>query len=174
MNAAGRLGLRAIAALGLLAALLIGVSVPWGRMAPLGHWPGEALADDSGLTDPFLGQPDAIAEGDELYHSKCIGCHGLKGGRGPNLFATKLTDDQFLEVVINGRQGTLMPAWGFRLSPDDVWKIHASSGRIPTGSASELRRLNPRDTSSSRRKPGSRVARGLPVALDPGFRRGDR
>ena len=132
MNAAGRLGLRAIAALGLLAAFLA-LFVPWGWMAPLGHWPGEALADDSGLTDPFLGQADAIAEGDELYHSKCIGCHGLKGGRGPNLFATKLTDDQFLEVVINGRQGTLMPAWGFRLSPDDVWKIHTFLKAHPDG-----------------------------------------
>ena len=132
MNAAGRLGLRAIAALGLLAAFLA-LFAPWGRMAPLGHWPSEALADDSGLTDPFLGQADAIAEGDELYHSKCIGCHGLKGGRGPNLFATKLTDDQFLEVVINGRQGTLMPAWGFRLSPDDVWKIHAFLKAHPEG-----------------------------------------
>ena len=132
MNAAGRLGLRAIAALGLLAAFLA-LFVLWGRMAPLGQWSGEALADDSGLTDPFLGQADAIAEGDDLYHSKCIGCHGLKGGRGPNLFATKLTDDQFLEVVINGRQGTLMPAWGFRLSPDDVWKIHAFLKAHPDG-----------------------------------------
>lgn len=136
MNATGRLGLRAIAALGLLAAFLalfVPLFVPWGRMVPLGHWPGEARADDSGLTDPFLGHPDAIAEGDDLYHSKCIGCHGLKGGRGPNLFATKLTDDQFLEVVINGRQGTLMPAWGFRLSPDDVWKIHAFLKAHPEG-----------------------------------------
>ena len=128
MRAAGRLGLSTVTALGFLAAFLAG-----GRIASLDHSPAEAFADDSGLTDPFLGQPDAIAEGDDLYHSKCIGCHGLKGGRGPNLFATKLTDDQFLEVVINGRQGTLMPAWGFRLSPDDVWKIHAFLRAHPDG-----------------------------------------
>jgi mono/diheme cytochrome c family protein len=128
MRAAGRLGLSIVAALGFLAAFLA-----VGRIASPGHSPGEALADDSGLTDPFLGQADAISEGDDLYHSKCIGCHGLKGGRGPNLFATKLTDDQFLEVVINGRQGTLMPAWGFRLSPDDVWKIHAFLKAHPDG-----------------------------------------
>ena len=38
---------------------------------------------------------------------------------------TKLTDEQFLETVINGRQGTQMPAFGLRLSPDEVWQVHA-------------------------------------------------
>ena len=47
------------------------------------------------------------------------------GGRGPNLFATKLSDEQFLETVINGRKGTQMPAFGLRLSPDEVWQVHA-------------------------------------------------
>ena len=32
------------------------------------------LADD-GLTDPFLGQPDAIAAGRVTYASKCYVCH---------------------------------------------------------------------------------------------------
>jgi mono/diheme cytochrome c family protein len=121
VNAVGKRGRRALVALGLLAAFLAG-----GRAASL------ALAADE-VMDPYLGQPDAIAEGDDLYHSKCIICHGLKGGRGPNLFASQLTDDQFLEVVINGRKGTLMPAWGFRLSPDDVWKIHAFLKAHPNG-----------------------------------------
>ena len=129
MNAAGRLGRCAGLALALLAAFLVG-----DRIVALDSSPVDALAD-SDLTDPYLGQPDAIAEGDDLYHSHCIICHGLKGGRGPNIFATQLTDDQFLEVVINGRKGTQMPAWGFRLSPDDVWKIRASR-RIPRASAS--------------------------------------
>ncbi len=90
------------------------------------------MAEDA-VTDPYLGQPDAIAEGDDIYHSKCIICHGLKGGRGPNLFASRLSDEEFLEVVINGRKGTLMPAWGFRLSPDDVWKVHAFLKAHPNG-----------------------------------------
>jgi mono/diheme cytochrome c family protein len=44
---------------------------------------------------------------------------------GPNLFATKLSDQRFLETVIQGRKGTQMPAFGLRLSPDEVWQIHA-------------------------------------------------
>jgi mono/diheme cytochrome c family protein len=77
------------------------------------------------LSDPFLGQPDAIAAGRIIYASKCYVCHHSAGARGPNLFATKLTDEQFLEVVINGRKGTQMPAFGLRLSPDEVWQVHA-------------------------------------------------
>ena len=127
MNAVGRLGRCTGLALGLLAAFLFGE-----RIVALDRSPVDALAD-SDLTDPYLGQPDAIAEGDDLYHSHCIICHGLKGGRGPNIFATQLTDDQFLEVVINGRKGTQMPAWGFRLSPDDVWKIRAFLKANPQG-----------------------------------------
>jgi hypothetical protein len=45
--------------------------------------------------------------------------------RGPNLFATKLSDQRFLETVIQGRKGTQMPAFGLRLSLDEVWQIHA-------------------------------------------------
>ena len=127
MNAAGRLGRCAGLALSLLAAFLIGE-----RIVSLDRSPIDALADND-LTDPYLGQPAAIDEGDDLYHSHCIICHGLKGGRGPNIFATQLTDEQFLETVINGRKGTQMPAWGFRLSPDDVWKIRAFLKAHPEG-----------------------------------------
>ena len=85
----------------------------------------KAVADDEELTNPFLGQPEAIEEGLQIYRSKCYICHLSKGGRGPNLFATKISDEKFLETVINGRKGTQMPAFGLRMSPDDVWKVHA-------------------------------------------------
>ena len=100
-------------ALAILAVLPLGVfAVPSGR------------ADD-GLTDPYLGQPEAIDEGLQIYRSKCYICHHSSGARGPNLFKTKLSDEKFLETVINGRKGTQMPAFGLRLSPDEVWKVHA-------------------------------------------------
>ncbi len=80
---------------------------------------------DEGLTDPYLGQPEAIDEGLQIYRSKCYVCHHSSGARGPNLFKTRLSDEQFLETVINGRKGTQMPAFGLRLSPDEVLKVHA-------------------------------------------------
>jgi mono/diheme cytochrome c family protein len=86
---------------------------------------GRGLADDDELKDPFLGQADAIAAGRVTYAGKCYVCHHSAGARGPNLFATKLSDQRFLETVIQGRSGTQMPAFGLRLSPDEVWQIHA-------------------------------------------------
>ncbi len=94
--------------------------------AALWSWPNTTGSQaDEKLTNPFLGQSQAIDEGRWIYRSKCVVCHGKAGARGPNLFATKLSDEGFLETVINGRKGTLMPAFGLRLSPDDVWMVHA-------------------------------------------------
>ena len=78
-----------------------------------------------GLVNPLLGDQAAIQQGRRIYRGKCIICHQQTGGRAKNLFRTKLTDEEFLDVVINGREGTLMPAFGYRMGPDDVWKVHA-------------------------------------------------
>jgi mono/diheme cytochrome c family protein len=101
-------------------------------LAVLTIGPAIAHADDAPV-DPFLGQPAAIEEGQQQYRAKCIICHGKAGGRGPNLFATKLRDDQFLATVMSGRPGTLMPAFGLRLAPDDIWKILAFLKAHPGG-----------------------------------------
>ena len=82
-----------------------------------------ASADDAATTDPYLGNQQAIAEGKQLYRSHCFICHLHEGGRGPNLFASQLSDAQFLETVLDGRG--LMPAWDGKLSKDDVWRIRA-------------------------------------------------
>ena len=78
-----------------------------------------------GMADPFLGQPDAIAAGRDIYASKCYVCHHSAGGRGPNLFSSKLNDERFFDTVAHGRKGTQMPAFGQRLSPDEIWQLHA-------------------------------------------------
>lgn len=77
------------------------------------------------LVNSVLGDPVAIAEGRRLYGTRCVLCHGSAGGRGPNLFASSLSDEQFLETVISGRKGTQMPAFGFRMSSDEAWQIYA-------------------------------------------------
>ena len=84
-----------------------------------------APAEEAGLRNPLLGDPQAITQGRDLYRRRCVICHGHRGGRGPNLFATTLSDEQFLETVINGRKGAQMPAFGLRMSPDEVWQVHA-------------------------------------------------
>jgi mono/diheme cytochrome c family protein len=71
----------------------------------------------------LLGQKDAIEQGRKIYRSRCYICHLSNGGRGPNLFQSKLSDYKFLETATNGRR--TMPAFGTILMPDEIWAVHA-------------------------------------------------
>ena len=77
------------------------------------------------MSNPLLGDPAAIEAGRKTYRQRCYICHLSHGGRGPNLFASKLTDEKFLLTVINGRKGATMPAFGLQMTPDEVWEVHA-------------------------------------------------
>jgi mono/diheme cytochrome c family protein len=105
-----------------LAAGLIVVLLALAMPAPL----ADAQEDDEGLTNPFLDDPAAIEEGERIFRSRCTGCH-WSPLRAPVLFQTELGDEKFLETVISGRHGSRgnMPPFGYVLSPDDVWKVHA-------------------------------------------------
>lgn len=103
-------------AVGLLAAALFGVAAALSG--------GPVRAQDE-LTNPLLGDPEAIEAGENLFRRRCVGCHWAPK-RGPNLFESEISDEKFLEVVINGRKRSLtMPPFGYVLSPDEVWQIHA-------------------------------------------------
>jgi mono/diheme cytochrome c family protein len=97
------------------------------RLAALliGSWPVAVASAEEGLTNPVLGQAEAISAGRDIYQRKCLVCHQSSGARGPNIFATKLSDHHFVETVINGRKGTQMPAFGHRLSLEEIWQVHA-------------------------------------------------
>jgi mono/diheme cytochrome c family protein len=86
----------------------------------------EVAGQTDELTNPLLGDPEAIEEGERIFRSRCTGCH-WSPLRAPVLFQTELSDEKFLETVIAGRQGNRgnMPPFGYVLSPDDVWKVHA-------------------------------------------------
>jgi mono/diheme cytochrome c family protein len=86
----------------------------------------EVAGQTDELTNPLLGDPAAIEEGERIFRSRCTGCH-WSPLRAPVLFQTDLSDEKFLEAVIAGRQGNRgnMPPFGYVLSPDDVWKVHA-------------------------------------------------
>ena len=94
-------------------------------LPPAVTWHRSGSADEA--ADRSVPRPARRHRGraSDTYRSKCYVCHHSAGGRGPNLFATKLSDERFLETVINGRKGTQMPAFGLRLSPDEVWQVHA-------------------------------------------------
>jgi mono/diheme cytochrome c family protein len=85
-----------------------------------------AAAQDDALTNPYLDDSASIEAGERIFRRRCTGCH-WSPLRAPALFHTELGDEKFLETVINGRKGSrgTMPPFGYVLSPDEVWQIHA-------------------------------------------------
>jgi cytochrome c oxidase cbb3-type subunit 3 len=87
---------------------------------------------------PALAQPagqDTITQGKAVYDKNCTACHGADAGAGDrapaivNASATSLrgerSDAQLLAIIRGGIPGTAMPAWGTRLSNDEILKLGA-------------------------------------------------
>lgn len=60
----------------------------------------------------------------------CVGCHGADatGGVGPNLTTAEMKakdDNYYRQVISNGVTGTSMPAWGGRLTDQDIEDVIA-------------------------------------------------
>lgn len=82
-----------------------------------------ACASGSVPSDPTL------AKGQEIFNKNCAACHGTGGGggTGPRLIgiADRMTEQQEIDKITNGVGGTAMPAWGGRLSADDIAAVAA-------------------------------------------------
>jgi len=112
-------------------ALLIGL------VLPLAILPTQAQrrAAAAGPSNPFAGNSQAIAQGEQAYNQNCTSCHGPNGGAGeigPEIIHNlsvplrgELNDNQILDVIRNGAPGTVMPAWKGKLLDDDILKIGA-------------------------------------------------
>ena len=75
---------------------------------------------------PSQTTPSAISA-DELYTVRCIACHGVnrEGVSGLGLPLTpeslaELSDDEVRDTILNGRSGTVMPAFEGTLSQDEI------------------------------------------------------
>lgn len=77
--------------------------------------------------DPLLGNKAAINAGEAIYARRCMVCHGQRGGRGPDIFGTTLSNSKFLATVMNGKSGSRgqMPAWSGTLTKKQVWEVEA-------------------------------------------------
>jgi len=78
---------------------------------------------------PAMGDPKAIAAGQKLYATSCVGCHGVtgQGGRGPNLRQRgvwhPLDDDALFTTIKRGVPGADMP--GTNLPDEQIWQVAA-------------------------------------------------
>jgi mono/diheme cytochrome c family protein len=76
--------------------------------------------------EPAGGDPGQGA----VVFQNCAGCHGenATGGIGPSLVSAEMKakgDAYYRQVITNGVTGTAMPAWGGRLSDQDIEDVIA-------------------------------------------------
>jgi putative heme-binding domain-containing protein len=115
----------------LIKLLLIGLLLPLTVLSAQ----SQRRAGPSVPANPFAGNSQAIAQGEQSYNQNCTSCHGPNGGAGEigpeivhNLSVPlrgELDDNQILDVIRNGAPGTAMPAWKGKLAEDDILKIGA-------------------------------------------------
>jgi putative heme-binding domain-containing protein len=115
----------------LITVLLIGLVVPL-AILPV---QAQRRGPPAGPPNPFAGNSQAIAQGEQIYNQNCTSCHGPNGGAGeigPEIIHNlsvplrgELNDNQILEVIRDGAPGTAMPAWKGKLADDDILKIGA-------------------------------------------------
>ncbi len=76
------------------------------------------------VSNPFPGQTEAIAAGENQYDQQCAACHGdkLEGGIGPALVDTGLPDDELYRYIVNGNPEGGMPGFS-SLGSKKLWQI---------------------------------------------------
>jgi cytochrome c oxidase subunit 2 len=79
------------------------------------------------LTTKEWTQEELIARGDKVYHTTCAACHQAEGQGLPPMFpalkGSKIATGSkagHLEIVLNGKPGTAMAAFGKQLSEVDI------------------------------------------------------
>ena len=88
-----------------------------------------------------------VALGAQVYQQNCVTCHGKKGEGVTgtalgNAAMLALTPDQFLRhAIVEGRQGTPMPAFGKVLSESDIDNVTAFLRSRSTGWSTATRAL---------------------------------
>ena len=76
--------------------------------------------------------PEMIADGQQLFNIACKSCHGVDGYGSPmapalnnQIFLEQTPDAAIYQIIAGGVSGTLMPAWGNRLSDYDLQSLVA-------------------------------------------------
>ena len=94
-------------------------------------------------TNPFSGNPAAVAAGRNSFNGVCAACHGQDGAgteRGPNLGA-RLThgddDYEIFQTIQKGVNGTQMPSFA-TLPPEETWRLVTFIKNLQSGGPSAV------------------------------------
>ena len=103
--------------------------------AEAGEQAGAEAGDQAGaeilpLNNPFEGDQDAISEGESLYQTNCVFCHGeagvgdtFPGADAFDIDQSAWSDAHLFDVLTNGIPGTSMGAYKDTLTEDERWKV---------------------------------------------------
>ena len=75
---------------------------------------------------PSTPDDPVLAQGQDVYNGNCASCHGIDGGGGLGKKLAGQVEEAFpdiedqVAVVRDGRSGTNMPAFGGRLSVEEI------------------------------------------------------
>lgn len=92
---------------------------------------GGLLTPDAKTIFNLSQDPETRAIGAAIFAGNCVACHNRDGS---GLIGPNLTDDYFIhvrkiediaDVVTKGRNNLAMPAWGNRLSPNEIVQVSA-------------------------------------------------
>jgi cytochrome c oxidase cbb3-type subunit 3 len=93
------------------------------------RWPAEG--GGGGEASELTLSADAVAEGEEIFQTYCVACHGanLMGGIGPNLLDDEWihggTPEDIVNTITNGVPEKGMVAWGPVIGPEEVNRVAA-------------------------------------------------
>ncbi len=103
--------------------------------------------------NPLPVNESVLVEGKKIFFTHCIGCHGVKGdGGGPASQFLTIKPFNFTSTIgaaanspglryfaiLNGRLGTAMPAWGNRLTVEEIWAVEWFLRTIPNCGAEQV------------------------------------
>jgi len=83
-----------------------------------GSWLKKVPPAERARVNPYAGQSEAVAAGENLFRNNCAKCHGADaGGKGsrPSLKSQRLagaTDGEIAWMIKNGQTFKGMPSWG--------------------------------------------------------------
>jgi len=112
------------------------------QMGGMDHMHVEAPDEFAGLTNPFDGDADAIAAGQEIFETNCVTCHGPEGAGDGDAAAgldpkpANLGDRDMMSTLTDGylfwrvsKGGAMEPfnsamvAWEGSLTEDQRWQV---------------------------------------------------
>lgn len=136
------------------------LSTFWGALAPSGIVPAWALAITGAIALAGCGGEgtnQSLEEGERLFaDSGCRFCHtleqaGASGTKGPNLDTSQPDAETVIRRVTDGGNG--MPAFGEKLSADQIEALGAYVSSAATGSLAGVAAFEPDDTELSDCRP---------------------